>query len=156
MTNINFSRQKWHRRFLEKRTLGDRAADLVANFMGSWTFIIIQTTFVTAWIILNIFAFQKKWDPYPFVLLNLFFSTQASYAAPIIMMSQNRQADRDRVYAYADYETNFRAKEEIEQLQIAIARIENEKLNHIIEMVQKEKIKRATTKIAKVKQKTIK
>jgi uncharacterized membrane protein len=151
---MSTDRKRWHKNFLEKRTFGDLAADWVANFMGSWTFIIIQTCFVTAWIIFNIFAFQQSWDPYPFILLNLLFSTQASYAAPIIMMSQNRQASRDRVYAYADYETNFHAKKEIEQLQIAIARIENEKLNHIIEMVEKEKTKRAIKKSSDPKQKT--
>lgn len=79
------------------RNFGQRAADSIANGMGSWTFIIAQSIFVGAWIILNIVAFTNRWDPYPFILLNLLFSTQAAYAAPIIMMSQNRQAQKDHI-----------------------------------------------------------
>ena len=148
---MSIPRKNWHRRDLEKRTVGDRAADWVASFMGSWTFIIIQTVFVTIWIVLNIFAFEKGWDPYPFILLNLLFSTQASYAAPIIMMSQNRQADRDRIHAYADYETNLIAKQEIEDLQVHLSRIENEKLDKIIQLVESEKKKRVSKKVSKQK-----
>lgn len=78
-------------------TFGQRAADSIANGMGSWTFIIAQTVLVGAWIILNFLAFVKHWDPYPFILLNLLFSTQAAYAAPIIMMSQNRASQKDHI-----------------------------------------------------------
>jgi len=78
------------------KTTGERAADAVAVAMGSWRFIIIQSVIVAAWIILNIMAVIRHFDPYPFILLNLLFSTQAAYAAPIIMMSQNRQAAKDR------------------------------------------------------------
>jgi uncharacterized membrane protein len=78
------------------RTSGERAADAVAVAMGSWRFIIIQTAIVAAWITFNIVAILRHYDPYPFILLNLLFSTQAAYAAPIIMMSQNRQAQKDR------------------------------------------------------------
>jgi uncharacterized membrane protein len=78
------------------KTTGERAADAVAAAMGSWRFIIIQSAIVAAWIILNIVAVIRHFDPYPFILLNLLFSTQAAYAAPIIMMSQNRQAAKDR------------------------------------------------------------
>ncbi|MCG6534334.1 MAG: DUF1003 domain-containing protein [Syntrophales bacterium LBB04] len=83
------------------------------------------------WIALNLIAFIYHWDPYPFILLNLLFSVQAAYAAPIIMMSQNRQSERDRHQADNDYKTNVEAKKEIEDIQIAIARIEDEKLNEI-------------------------
>jgi uncharacterized membrane protein len=76
--------------------LGDKIADAVASGMGSWRFIIIQSVIVAAWIALNLFAVVLRWDPYPFILLNLLFSTQAAYAAPIIMMSQNRAAAKDR------------------------------------------------------------
>jgi uncharacterized membrane protein len=77
--------------------IGDKVADVVAQGMGSWTYIIIQTVIVVLWIALNSMGwFVWKWDPMPFILLNLIFSTQASYAAPIIMKSQNRQASRDR------------------------------------------------------------
>ena len=76
---------------------GERAADGVAAAVGSWTFVITQTVIVTLWIIVNIVGFIARWDPYPFILLNLLFSTQAAYTAPIIMMSQNRQSTKDRV-----------------------------------------------------------
>lgn len=111
-------------------------SDKVANGMGSWTFIILQTTFVIIWMGLNVVGFLQHWDPYPFILLNLLFSTQAAYAAPIIMMAQNRQAERDRHHAEADYETNRRAKEEIEELQKGLARIELEKLDKIIRILE--------------------
>lgn len=77
-------------------TLGERLADVVASGMGSWRFIIIQSLFVGIWMLLNSVALLAHWDPYPWILLNLLFSTQAAYAAPIIMMSQNRQAAKDR------------------------------------------------------------
>jgi uncharacterized membrane protein len=78
------------------KTAGERAADRVAAAMGSWRFIIIQSAIVAGWIALNLIAVARHFDPYPFILLNLLFSTQAAYAAPIIMMSQNRQAAKDR------------------------------------------------------------
>jgi uncharacterized membrane protein len=76
------------------------------------------------------------WDVYPFILLNLVFSTQAAYAAPIIMMSQNRQSERDRIQAQSDYQTNVDAKLEIEALTIKLDKIETEKLDKIIEMLE--------------------
>ena len=79
------------------RDFGQRAADATARSMGSWRFIVIQTAIVAAWMTANAIGFLRHWDPYPFILLNLLFSTQAAYAAPIIMMSQNRQAERDRL-----------------------------------------------------------
>lgn len=86
--------------------------------------------------ILNLVAFIYHWDPYPFILLNLLFSTQAAYAAPIIMMAQNRQNERDRAQAQADYETNIEAKKEIEALQIRLNSIEVDKLDKIIVMLK--------------------
>lgn len=124
-------------------SFGDKLADAVAGGMGSWAFIILQTIFVAIWMLLNVVGFMYQWDPYPFILLNLVFSTQAAYAAPIIMMSQNRAADRDRAQAHIDYETNLRAKEEIEELQQSLARIEGEKLDKIIELLTNEKKSRA-------------
>jgi uncharacterized membrane protein len=76
--------------------IGARLADAIAAGMGSWPFIIGQSFLVGAWIVLNLIGMVNHWDPYPFILLNLLFSTQAAYAAPVIMMSQNRQAARDR------------------------------------------------------------
>jgi uncharacterized membrane protein len=123
----------WTAAHREQMTFGQRIADNVASGMGSWTFIIIQTLFVIAWMALNVFeVFSHKWDPYPFILLNLLFSTQAAYAAPIIMMSQNRSAERDRYQANADFETNKKAKLEIESLQVQLARIETDKLDRIM------------------------
>ena len=84
--------------------------------MGSWTFIIIQSTILLFWIVLNITAYVQRWDPYPFILLNLALSFQAAYAAPFIMMSQNRQQDIDRKQAENDYQINIKAELEIESL----------------------------------------
>lgn len=128
--------KNWHHAHKASMTIGERIADMVASGMGSWRFIIIQTVLVVAWMTLNVIGIMQHWDVYPFVLLNLLFSTQAAYAAPIIMMSQNRSADRDRHQAEADYKTNIEAKEEIEKLQIELTRIENDKLDKIISLLQ--------------------
>ena len=97
-------------------TLGQRVADRVAANMGSWRFIIIQSVLLTIWVALNITAWIRHWDPYPFILLNLALSFQAAYAAPIIMMAQNRQQDIDRAAADNDYKINIKAELEIELL----------------------------------------
>lgn len=103
-------------RSLRQLTVGQRIADTVAATMGSWTFIIIQSAVLLVWIVLNITAYIEKWDPYPFILLNLALSFQAAYAAPFIMMSQNRQQDIDRKAAEHDYQVNIKAELEIELL----------------------------------------
>src|SRR5450631_3452878 len=130
------SDETWHDKHLESLTMSDRLADSVANGMGSWRFIIIQSVFVIIWMALNVVGLIAHWDAYPFILLNLIFSTQAAYAAPIIMMSQNRQSQRDRVQALDDYQTNIQAKKEIEALQIQISDLEIKKLDKIIEMLE--------------------
>lgn len=117
-------RSTWHQQLIDERTLGQRIADRTAQVLGSWPFIIAQTIIVGLWVVLNITAWTRHWDPYPFILLNLMFSVQAAYAAPVIMMSQNRQAERDRYQAQADYDTNVRAEQEIEDLQNRLQRIE--------------------------------
>ena len=127
----------WHAKHTASLTLGGRIADTVAKGMGSWKFIIIQTVLVVLWMALNLVGFFYHWDVYPFILLNLLFSTQAAYAAPIIMMSQNRQNERDRMHAEEDYKTNVDAKKEIESLQIILKTIEVEKLDKIIQMLEK-------------------
>ena len=81
--------------FEKQLTFGQRTSDRVANIVGSWSFIIVQSIFLSLWIILNVAAVIHHWDPYPFILMNLVLSMQAAYTAPIIMMSQNRQAERD-------------------------------------------------------------
>ncbi|WP_179416164.1 DUF1003 domain-containing protein [Mucilaginibacter sp. E4BP6] len=126
----------WHQKHKEEMTFGQRLADSVATGMGSWRFIIIQTIIVLAWMILNVIAFLDHWDPYPYILLNLLFSTQAAYAAPIIMMAQNRQNERDRAQADEDFRTNVEAKKEIEELQVILNKIELDKLDKIITMLE--------------------
>src|ERR1700748_1051830 len=127
----------WHQMHQESLGFGQRLADSVANGMGSWRFIIIQTLIVAIWMILNVVAFVQHWDPYPYILLNLLFSTQAAYAAPIIMMAQNRQSERDRAQADADYHTNCEAKEEIEELLKRLNSIETDKLDKILAILEK-------------------
>ncbi|MCX6207398.1 MAG: DUF1003 domain-containing protein [Bacteroidetes bacterium] len=128
----------WHQRHEEKLSFSDRLSDSVANGMGSWSFIIWQTLIVIIWMTLNVVGFMRHWDVYPFILLNLIFSTQAAYAAPIIMMSQNRQSQRDREQAENDYQTNIDAKKEIEALQLHLSKIEIEKLDKILELLKKQ------------------
>ena len=110
-------------------TPGQRIADQVAATMGSWPFIIIQSALLVVWVALNITAYVHHWDPYPFILLNLALSFQAAYAAPFIMMSQNRQQDVDRREAANDYRINVKAELEIELLHEKIDQLrENEVL----------------------------
>lgn len=129
----------WHDLYQESLSFGQKLADKVANGMGSWTFIISQTIFVILWMALNAVGFIYHWDVYPFILLNLLFSTQAAYAAPIIMMAQNRQNERDRMQAQKDYQTNTEAKMEIEALQQKLNSIEVKKLDKIIQMLEEMK-----------------
>jgi uncharacterized membrane protein len=97
-------------------TLGQKIADRVAATMGSWRFIIIQSGILLVWVALNVTMIVYHWDPYPFILLNLALSFQAAYAAPFIMMSQNRQQDIDRRAAEGDHQVNLKAELEIELL----------------------------------------
>lgn len=106
----------WHEKHEASRTAGERVADAVATGMGSWKFIIGQTIFVLLWMVLNTVAYVTHWDVFPFILLNLIFSTQAAYAAPIIMMSQNRASDRDRVQAEHDYAVNRETNRRVDEL----------------------------------------
>ena len=130
------SAKTWLDKHRDTLSFGQRIADKVANGMGSWRFIIWQTIFVIIWMALNVIGFIRHWDVYPFILLNLIFSTQAAYAAPIIMMAQNRQSERDRLQAQADFDTNIEAKLEIEALQLQLNKIETEKLDKIISMLE--------------------
>jgi uncharacterized membrane protein len=100
----------------EQMTLGQRVADKVADTIGSWPFIITQTIILVIWIILNVTAWINRWDPYPFILLNLMLSFQAAYSGPVIMMSQNRQSDKDRLAAEIDHQVNTKAELEIGHL----------------------------------------
>lgn len=93
----------------DNQDFGGRAADHVADFMGSWRFIGIQSAVIVVWILVNVVAAILRWDPYPFILLNLLFSTQAAYSAPILQLAQNQQTEHDRVKAEHDYTTNAQA-----------------------------------------------
>lgn len=103
-------------KFEEQLTLGDRLADKMTSFAGSWRFISICLFFLSSWILMNHYVFSVAFDPFPFILLNLFLSTIAALQAPIIMMSQNRQALKDRIRAEHDYQVNLKAEEEIAAL----------------------------------------
>ncbi|MBO0939121.1 DUF1003 domain-containing protein [Fibrella sp. HMF5335] len=99
-------------------TLGQRLADRIADFGGSWTFILTFLGLMISWIGLNVWVFANRgFDPYPFILLNLVLSCLAALQAPVIMMSQNRQEERDRERARQDYEVNLKAESEIRLLQ---------------------------------------
>jgi uncharacterized membrane protein len=103
--------------FEKNRTPAQILADMVAATVGSWPFIAIQSVLLVIWIGVNVVLVMKHsdkaWDPYPFILLNLALSFQSAYAGPIVMMSQNRQAEKDRRQANSDYETNIKAEAEI-------------------------------------------
>jgi len=110
----------------EKRwTFGERLADRIAEFGGSWTFLILFALFLLTWIVMNTFVlFAKPLDPYPYIFLNLLLSCLAAVQAPIIMMSQNRQEDKDRIRSQHDYQVNLKSELEIRHL--------HEKIDHLI------------------------
>ena len=119
-----------------KLTIGQKIADSVAATMGSWTFIIIQSVLLAVWIVLNVTAFVEKWDPYPFILLNLALSFQAAYAAPFIMMAQNRQQDIDRKEAESDHQINIKAELEIELLHQKIDELREKEVLYLTEAIR--------------------
>jgi len=100
-----------------------RFSEGIARFLGTGRFLAAQTVLVAAWIVVNVTAARLRWDPYPFILLNLAFSTQAAYAAPLILLAQNRQDERDRAQAEQDREVNFRTQAEAEFLARELASV---------------------------------
>lgn len=118
------------------RTAGQMIADGVAALVGSWRFIIIQSVLLVLWISANALGWVRGWDPYPFILLNLVLSFQAAYTAPIIMMSQNRQADIDRERASQDYDVNLKAELEIELLHQKIDLLREQEIARLTRMVE--------------------
>ncbi len=102
-----------HEAYERRLTIGQRAAEAVARTVGSWAYIIVQSTLVILWCALNIIAWSSHWDPYPFIFLNLVFSIAGAYTAPLIMMSQNRQDEIDRIDAHNDYMVNQKMEQEI-------------------------------------------
>lgn len=109
---------------LGERSFGQIAADNLARWAGSWTFIISFLIFLALWMATNVYAWLNSWDPYPFILLNLVLSCVAALQAPVILMSQNRQAEKDRKKAEYDYAVNRKAEREIEEIQKQLSRIE--------------------------------
>jgi len=116
---------------------GEKIADWVAATMGSWAFIIGQSIILVIWIILNVTAYVQQWDPYPFILLNLALSFQAAYAAPFIMMSQNRQAAIDRIAAQTDYQINAKAELEIELLHQKLDLLRETEVSELIQVIRR-------------------
>ncbi len=97
----------------EKPSLGQKAADIVARTVGSWRFLIIQSLLLAVWFIVNVVSWFAHWDPYPFIFMNLVLSLQSAYTASIVMISENRQAERDRLETHHNYELNLKAEEEL-------------------------------------------
>jgi uncharacterized membrane protein len=126
--------------FEENRSFGERLADRIASFGGSWTFILMFAGAVVAWVLINavLLAGQgaEPFDPYPFILLNLFLSLVAAIQAPIIMMSQNRQAAKDRLQASHDYEVNLKAEIEIMALHEKMDELRQRDLQELIRSVR--------------------
>ena len=125
--------------FNEKLSLGERLADRVAEFGGSWTFIVIFGLILVAWVLLNSWILVgSAFDPFPFVFLNLILSMLAAIQAPVIMMSQNRYAAKDRLAAAHDYEVNLKAELEIMALHDKLDQIRNEEISGLISEQQRQ------------------
>ena len=139
-----------NRQFDERLTFGQRLADRVASFGGSWTFILIFGGILFFWVILNSFILIRRgaaFDPYPYILLNLFLSMLAALQAPVIMMSQNRQAAKDRLDAAHDYKVNLKAELEILGLHEKLDELRDRKWADLI-LMQQEQIKLLTELLA--------
>ena len=121
-----------NREFHDGRTFGQRLADRIAGFGGSWTFICLFLAALIGWVVLNITLRGRAFDPYPYILLNLFLSMLASLQAPIIMMSQNRQAAKDRLDAEHDYEVNLKAEIEIRTLHEKLDQLRDQKWTALV------------------------
>ena len=111
----------------ETSSFGERSADSLAKYAGSWTFIITFLIFLLIWMFINVYAWLNVWDPYPFILLNLVLSCIAALQAPIILMSQNRQAKKDHRKAEYDYRVNRKAEKLIEEILDRVKGIEGKK-----------------------------
>ena len=123
--------KSWHDLYEEEKTAGHRIADVLTDFVGSWPFVYLHMVWFGVWVLYPV-------EPFPYGLLTMIVSLEAIILSTFIMMSQNRQADRDRRQATADFETNVAAKEEIEDLQIRLARIEDEKLDKILKIIERQ------------------
>ena len=130
--NVNIEHDKSY-------TFGERLADKVATFGGSWTFLILFSAVIIGWVVLNSVMLAGGFDPYPYILLNLFLSMLASIQAPVIMMSQNRLAAKDRLSAAHDYEVNLKAEIEIMALHEKLDEIRAKDLAELMKHVVKSK-----------------
>jgi len=119
----------------QKLTLGQKASDVATLFVGSWKFIIGIFIILAVWMLLNSLMLIYKWDPYPFILLNFVLSCLAAVQAPIILMRQNRQAERDRIQAKYDYQVNRKAEREITNMQKDL-----EKIKSLIKSIKKKQV----------------
>jgi uncharacterized membrane protein len=127
------------REFREARTYGERLSDRMAALGGSWGFIIAFLLLLAAWVVLNTAILgprREAFDPYPYILLNLFLSTLAALQAPVILMSQNRQASRDRLEAKHDYEVNLKAELEVRLLHDKIDLLRDKQFSELVQMEQ--------------------
>ncbi len=122
----------------EPLPFGQRLADRVTDRIGSWSFIIVQSVILLVWIVVNTIAWRQRWDPYPFILLNLFLSFQAAYAAPIIMMSQNRQNAKDREKAEADYAVDRQAELDIAAVHARLDELTDRQWTAMLEVQQQQ------------------
>ena len=103
---------------------GEKMADLASRAIGSWSYITFQTLFIVIWVMCNVYGFLQGWDPYPFIFLNLALSILSAYAAPIILMSQNREAKRDRTRVINDLATDRKAERGIQDIRKTLTRLE--------------------------------
>lgn len=124
--------KNWHDEHVEGLSLTDRLADMISTYAGSWSFVLLHAVWFFVWIYCDI-------EVFPYGLLTMIVSLEAIFLSSFILISQNRQAARDRIQAQADYDTNLEAKREIEQLQIKLSRIETDKLDKIIRLIEREK-----------------
>lgn len=129
---------------LSRLSRGQSIADTVTAIVGSWRFIIIQSSLLALWIVLNVIGWIKHWDEYPFILLNLALSFQAAYATPFILMSQNRQSEVDRLKAQEDLDIDTKAEMEIESLHQKIDSLRDKEITELsrILSIQSETIQR--------------
>ena len=121
----------------QKRTFGQIASDKITRIVGSWKFIIIQSIILFFWIILNITAWVNHWDPYPFIFLNLALSFQAAYTAPIILMSENRELEKERRKTSTDLATDRKAERGVSELVQRMEKLEKEKIDEILKILSK-------------------
>lgn len=134
LTESDFVTKNVNEKFNEQLSFGDRLSDQIADFGGSWTFILAFMGICALWIGLNSWRASQSFDPYPFILLNLVLSCVAALQAPLIMMSQNRQEDKDRLRAEHDYKINLQAELEVRQLHMKIDQLLKNQWHRLLEI----------------------